>query len=88
MTKQISLCNQLQTAFVCRCRVPLPETNHHSVSRRWEQCPENNDCSSLPAITPCFDSPYLRDAIPSQSASIGILYFQWCVDGDFRKKVS
>lgn len=37
MTKQLSLCNQLQTAFVSVSLVPSCETNEESVSRRWEE---------------------------------------------------
>jgi len=36
MTKPISLCNRLQTAFAGRSRVPLPETNLEFNSRHWE----------------------------------------------------
>ncbi len=37
MTKQISLCNLLQTAFVWPGFVPPRETNPSKLSRRWEQ---------------------------------------------------
>jgi len=37
MTKQISLCNLLQTAFAWQGFVPPSETNPPMVSRRWEQ---------------------------------------------------
>jgi len=37
MTKQISLCNLLQTAFVWPVFVPSRETNSPKLSRRWEQ---------------------------------------------------
>ncbi len=37
MTKQLSLCNQLQTAFVSASLVPSCETNKERVSRRWEE---------------------------------------------------
>lgn len=36
MTKQLSLCNQLQTAFECNTAVPSRETIEERVSRRWE----------------------------------------------------
>ena len=37
MTKQISLCNLLQTAFARPAFVPPRETNPPRLSRRWEQ---------------------------------------------------
>ena len=37
MTKQISLCNLLQTAFARPAVVPPRETNPPRLSRRWEQ---------------------------------------------------
>ena len=37
MTKQISLCNLVQSAFTRRAFVPPRETNPLRLSRRWEQ---------------------------------------------------
>ncbi len=37
MTKQLSLCNQLQTAFEFDASLPSRETNEERVSRRWEE---------------------------------------------------
>ncbi|GEM_PF-2275776 len=39
MTKQLSLCNQLQTAFESDAHVPSCETIEESVSRHWELLP-------------------------------------------------
>jgi hypothetical protein len=36
MTKQLSLCNRLQTAFESDALVPSLETTEERVSRRWE----------------------------------------------------
>ncbi len=81
MTKQISLCNQLQTAFVRRCRVPLPETNHDSVSRRWEQCPTSNDRGPPSVIAPRFGIPNFREAILQNSLQPAFFSCQWFVEG-------
>lgn len=57
MTKQISLCNLLQTAFAWRAFVPLRETNSTLLSRRWEQISTHRRCTlhlgSMQAKTCC-----------------------------------
>ena len=45
MTKQISLCNLLQTAFVWPVFVPSRETNPRTLSRRWEQLSTRRSCN-------------------------------------------
>gem|GEM_PF-2973067 len=68
MTKHISLCNQLQSAFVAPAFVPLSETMQQSHSRRWEQKSETHrsksSARSLFALLRVSTSPNIGRHVP------------------------